>query len=138
MQIQDRLKSFVLRKGRITSNQKRAIDTLWDKYILDSNKELKNIYQDTDPILDIGFGAGETTSFIAKEKPNTFVLGAEVYLAGIGSLLSKANDEQIDNIRILNSDIAPFLEDKVSDNFFEMILCFILTLGPRASITKEG
>ena len=43
MQIQDRLKSFVLRKGRITSNQKRAIDTLWDKYILDSNKEVKNI-----------------------------------------------------------------------------------------------
>ena len=72
LQIQDRLKSFVLRKGRITSNQKRAIDTLWDKYILDSNKEVKNIYPDTDPILDIGFGAGETTSFIAKAKPDTF------------------------------------------------------------------
>ena len=77
MQIQDRLKSFVLRKGRITSNQKRAIDTLWDKYILDSNKEVKNIYPDTDPILDIGFGAGETTSFIAKAKPDTFVLGVK-------------------------------------------------------------
>ena len=72
MQIQDRLKSFVLRKGRITSNQKRAIDTLWDKYILDSNEEVKNIYPDTDPILDIGFGAGETTSFIAKEMINQF------------------------------------------------------------------
>mgnify|MGYP001303248455 FL=1 len=137
MQIQDRLKSFVLRKGRITSNQKRAIDTLWDKYILDSNKELKNIYQDTDPILDIGFGAGETTSFIAKEKPNTFVLGAEVYLSGIGSLLSKANDEQIDNIRILNSDIAPFLEDKVSDNFFEMILMFYPDPWPKRKHHKR-
>ena len=137
MQIQDRLKSFVLRKGRITSNQKRAIDTLWDKYILDSNKELKNIYQDTDPILDIGFGAGETTSFIAKEKPDTFVLGAEVYLSGIGSLLSKANDEQIDNVRILNSDIAPFLEDKVSDNFFEMILMFYPDPWPKRKHHKR-
>ena len=137
MQIQDRLKSFVLRKGRITSNQKRAIDTLWDKYILDSNKEVKNIYPDTDPILDIGFGAGETTSFIAKTKPDTFVLGAEVYLSGIGSLLSKANDEQIDNIRILNSDIAPFLEDKVSDNFFEMILMFYPDPWPKRKHHKR-
>ena len=137
MHIQDRLKSFVLRKGRITSNQKRAIDTLWDKYILDSNKEVKNIYPDTDPILDIGFGAGETTSFIAKAKPDTFVLGAEVYLSGIGSLLSKANDEQIDNIRILYSDIAPFLEDKVSDNFFEMILMFYPDPWPKRKHHKR-
>ncbi len=137
MQIQDRLKSFVLRKGRITSNQKRAIDTLWDQYILDSNNELKNIYPDTDPILDIGFGAGETTAFIAKEKPDAFVLGAEVYLSGIGSLLSKVNDEQIDNIRILNSDIAPFLEDKVSDNFFEMILMFYPDPWPKRKHHKR-
>lgn len=54
MQTQDRLKSFVLRKGRITSNQQRAIDTLWDKYIVDSTEELKNILPNTHPILDIG------------------------------------------------------------------------------------
>ena len=137
MQSQDRLKSFVLRKGRITSNQQRAIDSLWDKYIVDSTEELKNILPKTHPILDIGFGSGETTAFISKQKPETFVLGAEVYLSGIGSLLSKASEDSLENIRILNSDIAPFLEEKVSDNFFELILMFYPDPWPKRKHHKR-
>ena len=137
MQSQDRLKSFVLRKGRITSNQQRAIDSLWDKYIVDSTEELKNILPKTHPILDIGFGSGETTAFISKQKPETFVLGAEVYLSGIGSLLSKASEDSIENIRILNSDIAPFLAEKVSDNFFELILMFYPDPWPKRKHHKR-
>ena len=137
MQSQDRLKSFVLRKGRITSNQQRAIDSLWDKYIVDSTEELKNILPKTHPILDIGFGSGETTAYISKQKPETFVLGAEVYLSGIGSLLSKASEDSLENIRILNSDIAPFLEEKVSDNFFELILMFYPDPWPKRKHHKR-
>ena len=137
MQSQDRLKSFVLRKGRITSNQQRAIDSLWDKYIVDSTEELKNILPKTHPILDIGFGSGETTAFISKQKPETFVLGAEVYLSGIGSLLSKVSEDSLENIRILNSDIAPFLEEKVSDNFFELILMFYPDPWPKRKHHKR-
>ena len=137
MQSQDRLKSFVLRKGRITSNQQRAIDRLWDKYIVDGTEELKNILPNTHPILDIGFGSGETTAYISKQKPETFVLGAEVYLSGIGSLLSKASEDSLENIRILNSDIAPFLEEKVSDNFFELILMFYPDPWPKRKHHKR-
>ena len=137
MQTQDRLKSFVLRKGRITSNQQRAIDSLWEKYIVDSTEELKNILPKTHPILDIGFGSGETTAYISKQKPETFVLGAEVYLSGIGSLLSKASEDSLENIRILNSDIAPFLEEKVSDNFFELILMFYPDPWPKRKHHKR-
>jgi|TARA_B100001287_G_C22652050_1_gene515725 tRNA (guanine-N7-)-methyltransferase len=137
LQTQDRLKSFVLRKGRITSNQQRAIDSLWEKYIVDSTEELKNILPNTHPILDIGFGSGETTAYISKQKPETFVLGAEVYLSGIGSLLSKASEDSLENIRILNSDIAPFLEEKVSDNFFELILMFYPDPWPKRKHHKR-
>ena len=137
MQSQDRLKSFVLRKGRITSNQQRAIDSLWDKYIVDSTEELKNTLPNTHPILDIGFGSGETTAYISKQKPETFVLGAEVYLSGIGSLLSKASEDSLENIRILNSDIAPFLAEKVSDNFFELILMFYPDPWPKRKHHKR-
>ena len=137
MQTQDRLKSFVLRKGRITSNQQRAIDGLWEKYIVDSTEDLENILPNTHPILDIGFGSGETTAYISKQKPETFVLGAEVYLSGIGSLLSKASEDSLENIRILNSDIAPFLEEKVSDNFFELILMFYPDPWPKRKHHKR-
>ena len=124
MSLQDRLKSFVLRRGRLTSNQSRALSEHWDKYILDNNEKLSNIWTQEPSILDIGFGSGETTVYLAKTKPKMLILGAEVYLSGIGSLLSKANEESLNNIKILNSDIVPFLENKVSDNCFDLILMF--------------
>ena len=88
MPLQDRLKSFVLRRGRITSNQTRALSEHWDKYILDNEEKLSNIWTQEPSILDIGFGSGETTAYLAKTNPKMLILGAEVYLSGIGSLLS--------------------------------------------------
>ena len=40
MSFQNRLKSFVLRRGKITSNQSRALSEHWDKYILDNEEIL--------------------------------------------------------------------------------------------------
>ena len=56
--------------------------------------------------------------------PESSVLGAEVYLAGIGSTLSKSNEEGLNNIKILNSDIVPFLEETISDDSFDLVLMF--------------
>ena len=98
MLIKEPLKSYVLRKGRITSNQRRAIEDLWDEFVLDSNKDLSDSYAKEAIALDIGFGAGETTSHLAKAKPEMTILGAEVYLSGIGSLLSKISEDRLENI----------------------------------------
>ena len=137
MQIQDRLKSFVLRKGRITSNQKRALLELKEKYILDNTKELDTHWLEAQTALDIGFGAGETTIHIAKSNPEINVLGAEVYLSGVGSVLSRAEEEGLENIRILNGDIVPFLEDKVPDESFNLILLFYPDPWPKRKHHKR-
>ena len=137
MPLQDRLKSFVLRRGRLTSNQSRALSEHWDKYILDNEEKLSNIWTQEPSILDIGFGSGETTAYLAKINPEMLILGAEVYLSGIGSLLSKANEESLNNIKILNSDIVPFLEDKVADNCFDLILIFYPDPWPKRKHHKR-
>ena len=137
MPLQDRLKSFVLRRGRLTSNQSRALSEHWDKYILDNEEKLSNIWTQEPSILDIGFGSGETTAYLAKTNPKMLILGAEVYLSGIGSLLSKANVESLNNIKILNSDIVPFLEDKVADNCFDLILMFYPDPWPKRKHHKR-
>jgi tRNA (guanine-N7-)-methyltransferase len=137
LSFQNRLKSFVLRRGRITSNQSRALSEHWDKYILDNEEKLNNIWSQDPSVLDIGFGSGETTAYLAKTKPEMLILGAEVYLSGIGSLLIKANEESLNNIKILNSDIVPFLENKVSDNCFDLILMFYPDPWPKRKHHKR-
>ena len=102
MSFQNRLKSFVLRKGRLTSNQSRALSEHWDKYILDNEEKLSNIWKKNPSVLDIGFGSGETTAYLAKINPEMLILGAEVYLSGIGSLLSKANEESLNNLSLIH------------------------------------
>jgi tRNA (guanine-N7-)-methyltransferase len=137
MLIQDRLKSFVLRRGRITSNQKRALKELWIKFNIDSKKDLEPSWIKEPSALDIGFGAGETTIHLAKTNPEMLVLGAEVYLSGIGSLLSRAYEESLDNISILNEDIVPFLEEKVPDDCFDLILMFYPDPWPKRKHHKR-
>tara|TARA_B100001769_G_scaffold238459_1_gene204334 strand:- start:307 stop:972 length:666 start_codon:yes stop_codon:yes gene_type:complete len=137
MLIQDRLKSFVLRRGRITSNQKRALTDLWDQFVINSEEGLNKSWVDQPSALDIGFGAGETTACMARRNPEMLVLGAEVYLAGIGSLLNKADTESLENIKILNADIAPFLEEKVANNCFDLILMFYPDPWPKRKHHKR-
>ena len=137
MLIQDRLKSFVLRKGRITSNQKRAINELWGRFVIDGSRDLESSWAEKPSALDIGFGAGETTIHLAKTKPEMSVLGAEVYLSGIGSLLSKADEESLNNISILNEDVVPFLEERVPDDCFNFILMFYPDPWPKRKHHKR-
>ena len=54
---ESRLKSFVLRKGRITLNQKHAIETFWDQYVLNEKDDIDEFLENKHSILDIGFGA---------------------------------------------------------------------------------
>jgi tRNA (guanine-N7-)-methyltransferase len=136
-------KSFVLRRGRITSNQKNALDTLWDRYVLKEGEYVDSFLSDKHSVLDIGFGAGETTTYLAKNMPNSSILGAEVYLSGIGSTLSRSNEEKLTNIKILNSDIVPFLEEKISDCSFDLVLMFYPDPWPKRKhhkrrLFKEG
>ena len=84
MLTEEHQKSFVLRRGRITSNQKNALDTLWDRYVLKEGENVDSFLSDKHSVLDIGFGAGETTTYLAKNMPNSSILGAEVYLSGLG------------------------------------------------------
>ncbi len=132
-----RLRSFVLRKGRVTSNQKRALVELKDKFILNKNIDLEMSWSIFPSALDIGFGAGETTIHLAKSNPQMSVLGAEVYLSGVGSVLSQAEEEDLDNIRILHGDIVPFLEDKVPDDCFDLILMFYPDPWPKRKHHKR-
>jgi len=132
----ERLKSFVLRKGRVTSNQKRAIQDLWDEFVIFEGSDLQESWVQEKLALDIGFGAGETTAYLSRAKPNMSIIGAEVYLSGIGSLLSKIRNENLQNIKILNSDVVAFLENNDA-YFFDLVLMFYPDPWPKRKHHKR-
>ena len=117
-------KSFVTRQGRITANQKKALTSFWNKYVISEFSEIQEFIQGNYSLLDIGFGAGETLVSIAQNKLDISLLGAEVYQSGIGTVLSKAEEFNLENIKIVNEDAEDLLQNKIPDNSFDAIIMF--------------
>tara|TARA_Y100000816_G_scaffold210164_1_gene155850 strand:- start:535 stop:1071 length:537 start_codon:yes stop_codon:yes gene_type:complete len=75
-------------------------------------------------ILEIGFGNGENTSFLALKNPNALIVASEVYLSGIGSLLNDIAKNSLKNIKIFDEDVRELLfklQNKIFDEIY--IIC---------------
>jgi tRNA (guanine-N7-)-methyltransferase len=114
-----RIRSFVLRAGRTTAGQQRAIEELGPKFLIpyqDENLELVRAFGgSTKPkILEIGFGMGETTAKIAALRPDDDFLGIEVHLPGVGALLKLIGENQLTNLRLIRHDAVEVLENMIA------------------------
>ena len=124
MTFNSKSKSFVTRQGRITSNQRKALDSFWNQYVISELSAIQGFIRGNYSLLDIGFGAGETLVSIAQKNIDISLLGAEVYQSGIGTVLSKADKFNLENIRIVNEDAEDLLQNKILNNSFDAIIMF--------------
>jgi tRNA G46 methylase TrmB len=60
-------------------------------------------------IVDIGFGGGESIVAAATTRPHERILGVEVHEAGITHLLTDLAAAEIENVRVVRSDILELL-----------------------------
>jgi tRNA (guanine-N7-)-methyltransferase len=108
------IRSFVLRTGRLTGAQERAIAAFSAQFIVPFTGhplDLNATFGRTAPkILEIGFGMGETTAAIAADHPENDYLGVEVHTPGIGALLIRMESLSLSNIRIIQHDAVEVLE----------------------------
>lgn len=122
------IKSFVKRAGRMGSGQERAMAALGPQFLLPfqhgaidfeaayagakSATGQNDAISDTPPpiVLEIGFGMGEATAHIAKALPGTRFLCCEVHEPGVGALLKRIGEQDIDNIRICNHDAVEVID----------------------------
>ncbi len=124
MTFNSKSKSFVTRQGRITSNQRKALDSFWNQYVISELSAIQGFIRGNYSLLDIGFGAGETLVSIAQKNKDISLLGVEVYQSGIGTVLSKADKFNLENIRIVNEDAEDLLQNKILNNSFDAIIMF--------------
>src|SRR5688572_16317304 len=89
------IRSFVLRTGRITEAQQRALDVLWPKYGIEFEArplDLDAVFGRHAPrVLEIGFGNGENLAALACAHAERDYLGVEVHRPGVGRLLLAAD-----------------------------------------------
>jgi tRNA (guanine-N7-)-methyltransferase len=122
------IRSFVLRAGRVTPAQERALADLWPVFGLDYDGrmlELDKVFGRSAPrCLEIGFGAGEVIGALAKAHPENDYLGIEVHRSGVGRLLLHAQESKLSNLRIVCHDAVEVLANAVPDRSFDAILIF--------------
>jgi len=113
------IRSYVLRQGRTTPSQQRALDELMPRYgvpYAENALDLANLFGRAAPVvLEIGSGMGETTARIAAANPGTDYLAVEVHGPGVGSLLKKIAELGLRNLRIARHDAVAVLERMVPD-----------------------
>ncbi|WP_106182668.1 tRNA (guanosine(46)-N7)-methyltransferase TrmB [Candidatus Pandoraea novymonadis] len=115
-----RIRSFVRRSGRSSKAQKRAFESLGPQFKIAYQSSTINwltaFGRDNCPrILEIGFGMGETTAHIARNRPNEDFIAVEVHEPGIGALLKLIGQIPLSNIRIIQHDAVEVVENMLSE-----------------------
>ena len=129
-----RVRSYVLRQGRITASQQRALDELLPRYGLDPERCLDpaSIFgRDAPLFLEVGFGNGEALAHIAAERPDQDFIGVEVHPPGIGHLLLEIARRDLTNVRLYRADAVQVLGTPIPDESLDGIRVFFPDPWPK-------
>ncbi len=123
------IRSYVLRQGRTTPAQARALETLYPKYGIPFSHHKLAASRTT--VLEIGSGMGETTAEIAKAHPEIDFVAVEVHGPGVGSLLNRIEAEGLANLKVIRHDALDVLEYMVADGSLAAIHLFFPDPWPK-------
>jgi tRNA (guanine-N7-)-methyltransferase len=129
------IRSYVLRQGRTTPAQKRALDELFPQYGVPFSQEridAERLFRRRAPlVLEIGSGMGETTAALAVEHPELDFIAIEVHGPGVGSLLNRVQHDQLRNLRIIRHDAIEVLEHMIADSTLAAVHLFFPDPWPK-------
>lgn len=114
-----RIRSFVLRTGRMTEGQKRAYDIHWPSKGLDVDNGMLDLAAEfgrqAPVVLEIGFGMGDSLAAMAAAAPDTDFIGVEVHSPGVGRLMHLIDEQGLTNLRAYCFDAVEVLERCIPD-----------------------
>ena len=123
-----RIRSFVLRMGRMTSGQQRALDELWPRFGIDYTPTILNLDtifgRHAPRMIEIGFGTGEALFAYAQAHPEMDCLGVEVHRPGAGHLLMNVGEHVLTNVRTSCHDAVEVLTNQLAPGSIDAVHIF--------------
>jgi len=120
------IRSFVMRTGRMTTGQARALEDLWPRYGVEYSPtplDLDALFGRHAPrSLEIGFGNGEHLASLAAAHPERDYLGVEVHRPGVGHLLMLAATNNLTNLRASTHDAVEVLREQIAPGALDEVL----------------
>ncbi|MDQ2641900.1 MAG: tRNA (guanosine(46)-N7)-methyltransferase TrmB [Pseudomonadota bacterium] len=120
------IRSFVLRSGRMTDGQARALEELWPRYGIEpvgGPIDLPMLFGRSAPVtLEIGFGNGDNLLALAIAHPEWDFIGVEVHPPGVGRLLHAAAAAGLTNLRVIQHDAVEVLRERIAPAALQSIL----------------
>jgi tRNA (guanine-N7-)-methyltransferase len=112
------IRSYVLRAGRMTDAQARALQLLWPHFGIETGHDpldLAHLFgRQTPCTLEIGFGNGDNLFALAASHPERDFIGVEVHAPGVGHLLHAAARQGIRNLRVIQQDAMEVLRERIT------------------------
>ena len=122
------IRSYVIRSGRLTDSQRKALESYWESYVVEFNNELlepNKLFEKPQKLtVEIGFGMGDSLLEMAKQSPDQNFLGIEVHQPGVGKLLNGIVGNKLTNIKLICHDAREILEIGLPDNCIDRLLLF--------------
>ena len=113
-----RIRSFVVRAGRMTAKQERGLaDGMARHGLLFQPTALDYVAafgRDAPTVLEIGFGMGMTTAAIAAARLDTNFIAVEVHPPGVGNLCNLLDEQRLTNVRVMEHDAVEVLTHMIA------------------------
>lgn len=125
----------MLREGRLTPAQARALEELSPQYGAPTGEQLLDfdvLFGRHAPVhLEIGCGNGECILALARANPDNDYLGIEVHRPGVGSLMLQAAELKLTNLRILHRDAVEAIAMQIPPQSLDRIYVFFADPWPK-------
>jgi tRNA (guanine-N7-)-methyltransferase len=113
-----RIRSFVLREGRMTPAQQRAFETHWARFGMDYTGTAQHFHARfgrlAPLVLEIGFGNGEALAWASEHDLHRDYIGVEVHGPGVGRLMNALAARDATNVRLYKHDAVEVLEKEIA------------------------
>jgi tRNA (guanine-N7-)-methyltransferase len=115
-----RIRSFVLREGRMTPAQQRAFDAHWSRYGIDYRGDgtphdfSASFGRQVPLVLEIGFGNGEALAWASEHDQARDFIGVEVHGPGVGRLMNALAARAANNVRLYRYDAVEVLQHEIA------------------------
>ena len=131
----------MLRQGRLTPGQTRALKLHWPRFgraIDDGMLNPRTQFSGAGPLhLEIGFGMGDSLVEQARLNPSVNYVGIEVHRPGVGHILMLINDYELDNLRLYSEDSIDVLREVIPAKSLDAVQVFFPDPWPKKKHHKR-